>query len=195
MRHFGIADEEFSRGKVPMTKAEIRAMVMVKAAIAETDIVCDVGAGTGSLSVEAARCATKGQVYAIERNPEGIALISENAQKFGCENITVIEGVAPSAMENLPALDVVLIGGSGGNLSSILDAADARLAPGGRIVITAVTVETTEEVVREMAGRPYTMDGFQMQVNRLRRLGRYHLYDPQSPVFIFTCTKKGLDKA
>ncbi len=190
MRHFGIADEEFSRGKVPMTKAEIRAMVMVKAAIAETDIVCDVGAGTGSLSVEAALCATKGQVYAIERNPEGIALISENAQKFSCENITVIEGVAPSAMENLPALDVVLIGGSGGNLSSILDAADARLAPGGRIVITAVTVETTEDVVREMAGRPYTMEGFQMQVNRLRRLGRYHLYDPQSPVFIFTCVKK-----
>ncbi len=190
MRHFGIADEEFSRGKVPMTKAEIRAMVMVKAAIAETDVVCDVGAGTGSLSVEAALCATKGQVYAIERNPEGIALISENAQKFGCENITVIEGVAPSAMEKLPALDVVLIGGSGGNLSSILDAADARLAPGGRIVITAVTVETTEDVVREMAGRPYTMEGFQMQVNRLRRLGRYHLYDPQSPVFIFTCVKK-----
>ncbi len=190
MRHFGIADEEFSRGKVPMTKAEIRAMVMVKAAIAETDIVCDVGAGTGSLSVEAALCATKGQVYAIERNPEGIALISENAQKFGCENITVIEGVAPSGMEKLPALDVVLIGGSGGNLSSILDAADARLAPGGRIVITAVTVETTEDVVREMAGRPYTMEGFQMQVNRLRRLGRYHLYDPQSPVFIFTCVKK-----
>ncbi len=190
MRHFGIADEEFSRGKVPMTKAEIRAMVMVKAAIAETDVVCDVGAGTGSLSVEAALCATKGQVYAIERNPEGIALISENAQKFSCENITVIEGVAPSAMENVPALDVVLIGGSGGNLSSILDAADVRLAPGGRIVITAVTVETTEDVVREMAGRPYTMEGFQMQVNRLRRLGRYHLYDPQSPVFIFTCVKK-----
>ncbi len=190
MRHFGIADEEFSRGKVPMTKAEIRAMVMVKAAIRETDVVCDVGAGTGSLSVEAALCATKGQVYAIERNPEGIALISENAQKFGCENITVIEGVAPSGMENLPTLDVVLIGGSGGNLSSILDAADARLAPGGRIVITAVTVETTEEVVREMAGRSYTTEGFQMQVNRLRRLGRYHLYDPQSPVFIFTCVKK-----
>ncbi len=190
MRQLGIADEKFIRGKVPMTKAEIRAMVMVKAAIGETDVVCDVGAGTGSLSVEAALCATKGHVYAIERNPEGIALIAENAKQFGCENITVIEGVAPSAMESLPALDVVLIGGSGGNLSSILDAADARLSSGGRIVITAVTVETTEEVVREMAGRNYTVDGFQMQVNRLRRLGNYHLYDPQSPIFIFTCVKR-----
>lgn len=189
MRQLGIADEEFIRGKVPMTKAEIRAMVMVKAAVAETDIVCDVGAGTGSLSVEAALCASKGHVYAIERNPEGIALISQNAKKFDCDNITIIEGVAPSAMETLPALDVVLIGGSGGNLSSILDAADTRLSPGGRIVITAVTVETTEEVVREMSKRNYAVDGFQMQVNRLRCLGHYHLYDPQSPVFIFTCVK------
>ncbi len=190
MRQLGIADEEFIRGKVPMTKAEIRAMVMVKAAIDETDTVCDIGAGTGSLTIEAALCAPKGKVYAIERNPEGIALISENAKKFGCENIEIIEGEAPSAMKNLPALDVVLIGGSGGSLSGILDEADARLSQGGRIIITAVTVETTEEVVREMAKRNYAVDGFQMQVNRLRRLGHYHLYDPQSPIFIFTCVKK-----
>ena len=87
MRTLGIPDEEFIRGKVPMTKAEIRAMVMVKAAIASGDCVADIGAGTGSLSVEAALCAEHGKVYAIERNPEGASLIRENADRFGCGSV------------------------------------------------------------------------------------------------------------
>ena len=87
---FGINDDEFIRGKVPMTKAEIRAMVMVKAGIQPEDIVADIGAGTGSLTIEAALCATKGKVYAIEKNLEGIDLIKQNAKKFGCTNIHVI---------------------------------------------------------------------------------------------------------
>lgn len=173
-----------------MTKAEIRAMVMVKAAIRPEDTVADIGAGTGSLSVEAALAAPEGKVYAIERNPEGIGLIRQNAEKFGCHNIEVIEGVAPEAMNGLPQCQVILIGGTGGNLSSILDAADDRLAPGGRIVLTAVTAETTGDIVRAFADRNYTLEGFQMQVNRLRRLGRYHLYSPLSPVFIFTAVKQ-----
>lgn len=190
MHTFGIADEEFIRGKVPMTKAEIRAMVMVKAAIRPGDTVADIGAGTGSLSVEAALAAPEGKVYAIEKNPEGIGLIRQNAEKFGCHNIEVIEGVAPEAMNGLPQCQVILIGGTGGNLSSILDVADDRLALGGRIVLTAVTAETTGDIVRAFADRNYTLEGFQMQVNRLRRLGRYHLYSPLSPVFIFTAVKQ-----
>ena len=108
---FGIKDEEFIRGKVPMTKAEIRAMVMVKAAIQPGDIVADIGAGTGSLSIEAALCCPKGAVYSIERNPEGIELIRKNAEKFGCRNIHTIAGTAPEAMEGLPKMDVIIIGG------------------------------------------------------------------------------------
>lgn len=190
MKHtFGIADEEFIRGKVPMTKAEIRAMVMVKAAVAPGDTVADIGAGTGSLSIEAALASETGTVYAIERNPEGIALIGRNAEKFGCKNIEVVEGTAPEAMGGLPMCQVILIGGTGGHLSAILDAADAHLLPGGRIVLTAVTAETTGDIVRAFAGRDYSLEGFQMQVNRLRKLGRYHLYSPLSPVFIFTAVK------
>ena len=190
MNRIGIPDEEFIRGNVPMTKAEIRAMVMVKARISETDVVCDVGAGTGSLSIEAALCATRGRVYAIERNAEGVSLISENAKKFGVSNIEIICGTAPAAMADLPKLDVVIVGGSSGNLHEILDTADGKLAPGGRIVMTAVTVETTEEIVREFSVRDYDFEGFQMQVNRLRKLGAYHLYNPMSPVFIFSAIKR-----
>ena len=166
---FGIKDEEFIRGKVPMTKAEIRAMVMVKAAIQPGDIVADIGAGTGSLSIEAALCCPKGAVYSIERN--------------------TIAGTAPEAMEGLPKMDVIIIGGSSGNMHEILDRCEALLAPGGRIILTAVTVETTGEVVKEFADRPFELEGFEMQINRLRKLGRYHLYDPMSPIFIFTAIK------
>lgn len=187
---YGIADEAFIRGKVPMTKAEIRAMVMVKADIGKADIVADIGAGTGSLSIEAALAATEGKVYAIERNPEGIGLIRANAEKFGCKNIETIEGIAPEAMENLPLCDVILVGGSGGNLHDIIDAADAHLKAGGRVILTSVTAETTGGIVADFENRPYDFTGFQMQVNRLRKLGHYHLYDPQSPIFIFTAIKK-----
>lgn len=187
---FGIKDEEFIRGKVPMTKAEIRAMVMVKAAIRPTDKVADIGAGTGSLSIEAALCATEGEVYSIERNPEGIALIEKNAEKFGCDNIHTISGVAPEAMDALPPLDVIIIGGSSGNMHEILNRCESLLPSGGRIVLTAVTVETTGEIVKEFEGRPFELEGFQMQINRLKKLGHYHLYDPMSPIFIFTAVKQ-----
>lgn len=189
MQRFGIRDEEFIRGKVPMTKAEVRAMVMVKAGIGPKDRVADIGAGTGSISIEAALAASEGDVYSIEKNPEGIRLIEENAEKFGVKNIHAIEGAAPEAMDGLPPLDVMIIGGSSGNMHEILDRAEALLSRGGRIVLTAVTAETTGEVVREFEGRPFRLEGFQMQVNRLRKLGRYHLYDPLSPVFIFTAEK------
>ena len=189
MQTFGIRDEEFIRGKVPMTKAEIRAMVMVKAGIRPTDRVADIGSGSGSISIEAALAASEGDVYSIERNPEGIRLIEENAEKFGLKNIHTIQGTAPEAMDGLPPLNVVIIGGSSGNMHAILDRAQELLPKGGRMVLTAVTAETTGEVVREFQGRPFTLEGFQMQINRLRKLGRYHLYDPLSPVFIFTAEK------
>lgn len=189
MHMFGIDDEEFIRGNVPMTKAEIRAMVMVKAGIHPEDVVADIGAGTGSLTIEAALCAEKGKVYAIERNPEGIELIRKNAEKFGCKNIYTITGTAPDAMEGLPALDVVIIGGSSGNMKEILNRATRLLKPEGRIIMTSVTAETTGEVVQEFKNRPFAFEGFQMQINRLRKLGRYHLFQPISPVFIFVATK------
>jgi len=99
--NLGIKDEAFVRGKVPMTKEEIRILTLVKAQIAPDAVVYDVGAGTGSLSIEAARLAPAGHVYAIEKNPEGVELIAENATKFSVENITVVEGAAPDALAGL----------------------------------------------------------------------------------------------
>ncbi len=184
----GIDDERFIRGDVPMTKAEIRAMVMVKAQIAEDDVVWDVGAGTGSITIEAALQAKRGRVFAIERNPEGVKLIKKNAVQFGLDNIEVVHGSAPDALEGLPSANVIIIGGSGGNLEKIFDICEQSLIPNGRIVCTAVTVETAYRVVADMRRRKWQYDGFQMQVNRLRKAGPYHLFQPISPIFIITAT-------
>ena len=191
MRHFfGIEDEEFIRGDVPMTKKEIRMVVMNEARIEEDSVVLDVGAGTGSISIEAALGAPKGHVYAIERFEKATDLIRQNQEKFGVKNLTIIEAKAPEGMEDLPELDAVIIGGSAGGMGTIMDEATRLLKVGGRLVVTAVTMETGYTILKELKGRPYTYEGFQMQVSRFIKAGPYHLLNPLSPIFIVTAVKQ-----
>ena len=191
MRHFfGIEDEEFIRGDVPMTKKEIRMVVMNAARVEEDSVVLDVGAGTGSISIEAALGAPKGHVYAIERFEKATDLIRKNQEKFGVKNLTIIEAKAPEGMEDLPELDAVIIGGSAGGMGTIMDEATRLLKVGGRLVVTAVTMETGYTILKELKGRPYTYEGFQMQVSRFRKAGPYHLLNPLSPIFIVTAVKQ-----
>ena len=190
MRHFfRIEDDEFIRGDVPMTKREIRMAVLNEARVTETSKVLDVGAGTGSISIEAALGAPEGHVYAIERFAKGIELIKANAEKFGVSNLTIIEAKAPEGMADLPPLDAVIIGGSAGGMGAILDETERLLKPGGRLVVTAVTVETGYTILKELKGRPFTYEGYQLQVNRFRKAGPYHLLNPLSPIFIVTAVK------
>ena len=190
--NLGIKDKEFVRGKVPMTKEEIRILTIAKAQIAHNAVICDVGAGTGSLSIEAARLAPAGHVYAIEKNPEGIGLIAENAKRFGVENITVIEGAAPDALAGLPELDVALIGGSGRKLSDILDIIGERLRPNGRIVANAITMQTVAaclDYFHTHADR-YTYEAIQVQISRLERVGPYDMAKALNPIYIITAQRK-----
>lgn len=117
----GLPDDVFERGAVPMTKREVRAVTMSRLSLREDSVVFDIGAGTGSVTVEAALTAYRGRVYAIEKNREAAALIRKNCRRFAADNVSVVEGSAPEALKGLPAPDAVFIGGSGGNLSSIID--------------------------------------------------------------------------
>ena len=110
----GLPDEAFERGDVPMTKQEVRAAVLAKLAVRPEDILWDVGAGTGSVSVELALAAPRGRVYAVECRPEGCALIKANREKFRTRNLVLVEGLAPAALSDLPAPDAVFIGGRNG---------------------------------------------------------------------------------
>ena len=188
----GIPDEEFIRGKVPMTKQEIRILTIAKACIKKGDMVLDVGAGTGSLSCEAAMQAAGegGMVYAIERNPEGIGLIEANAEKFGLDNISIIHAEAPEGMDELPELDAVLVGGSGRHLEPILDRAGSLLKKGGRIVLNCITVQTLMQCLNYMrASELYEYETVQVQVNRWEQVGGYDMAKAANPIFIVTCEK------
>ncbi len=103
-----------------MTKSEIRAIILSKLAVKETDIIYDIGAGTGSVSIELAIAACRGKVYAIEYQQEALMLIQENKKRFGCNNLEIIPGMAPEAIEGLLPADIVFIGGTKGNLLFIL---------------------------------------------------------------------------
>lgn len=191
MAGLGIEDEAFIRGNVPMTKQEIRALTMVKARITPTDIVFDVGAGTGSMSVEAALLANRGHVYAVERNAEGVSLIEKNREKFGVENLTVVAGEAPDALNNLPDCDVAIVGGSGGRLSDILDEISSRLKAGGRVVINCITIQTLAAALDyfRVHKSEFFYEAIQVQINRLQAIGAYDMAKAINPIYIVTGEK------
>lgn len=193
LHKIGIPDEEFIRGNVPMTKQEVRILTLAKAAVAQTDTVLDIGAGTGSISIEAALIATKGKVFAVEKNSDAIGLIKKNADKFKVKNITVIEGYAPEAMPDASEkIDVAFIGGSGGQLGGIIADIDKRMDAGGRIVINAVTLETlgqASSVFKERFDGKYAVEVICAQITRMKKAGGYNLFDALNPVYIFTAKK------
>ncbi len=188
----GIADEEFIRDKVPMTKEEIRILTMCKAKIRPDNIIWDIGAGTGSLSIEAALLAPQGEVYAIEKKDLAVDLLHQNIAKFKLEDkVKVIATEAPKGLDELPNCDVVFIGGSGKHMFEILDIIDSKLNEGGRIIVNAVTIQTISEITTYMKQKEnYTYESIQVQVNRLRQIGSYDMFNAQNPVYIVTCKKQ-----
>jgi len=184
----GIPDEEFLRGKVPMTKAEIRVQVLAKAQISKFDNVVDIGAGTGSISIEAAGLASEGVVYAIEHNPEAQELILTNQHKFNVSNLRLIPGVAPDVFGELPPVDVCIIGGSNGRLAEILKT--VPLIEGGRIVITAVTIETVAQGLKLLTDNNYQdIDTVSIQAVRWKAVQTLHMAQALNPIFIISARK------
>ena len=187
----GLNDDLFMRSKVPMTKQEIRAVSISKLMPQETDVIYDIGAGTGSCSIELALQAGRGMVYAFERNPEAVQLIEKNKELFGVENLTVIAGEASEKLEEMPVPDCVFIGGSGGNLCKMLDTIYAK-NENCRVVINAITVETLIEVVEYYKQHEaYALDIVNVFAARAKKLGAYNLMMSQNPVYIMTALKKG----
>ncbi len=182
-----LEDESFLRGKAPMTKSEVRSVSVAKLRLPKDAVVYDVGAGTGSVSVELALQAVDGQVYAIERSGEACELIEQNKRRFGTPNIQVVRGLAPEAMEGLPRPSHAFIGGSAGNLKEILQCLLEK-NPQLRIVINTVTLETLTEVLDCLKKLPLVEEEIlSMSVAKARELGAYHLMTGQNPIYIITC--------
>lgn len=188
-----LADGDFLRGKAPMTKEEVRALVISKLHIAPNHTVWDVGAGTGSVSVEAALAASRGTVCAIERNADAIELMRKNREAFGLTNLVVVEGEAPAALADLPAPDRVFIGGSAGNLDAIIGTAFSA-NPRARICVTAITLETLSASLECLRSRGIEdADIVQVSVARADKVGSYHLMRAENPIYIITADFGGGD--
>ena len=188
---YSLTDTVFTRGKVPMTKAEIRALTLARLRIGANDTVYDVGAGTGAFTAAAALCAKNGRVFAIECEAEALTLIRQNAAKLNIHNIEIIAGEAPAALEPLPPPQAVFIGGSGGRLKAIVDTVLAK-NPRCRIVITALTLETIA-CATEITHYPHIQDVdiTQIAVSRAHEAGPYRMLRAGNPIFIFSFTGTG----
>lgn len=187
----GIPDELFIRGDVPMTKQEVRAVALAKLRLTATDTVWDVGAGTGSVSIEAALIARAGSVWAVERNATGVRLIRENADAFGCGNVHAVPGVAPEALAKLPVPDAVFVGGSAGELPSIVEAALEKNSQ-VRLCVPCVTVETLTEACALLSGSRFKgLEACQVSAARAEAVGSHHLMKAQNPVFLVSARGAG----
>ncbi|MEI3525868.1 MAG: precorrin-6A reductase [Eubacteriales bacterium] len=186
-----IPDEEFQRGDAPMTKSEVRSLSVAKLNLNRDSIAWDIGAGTGSVTIEMALAAADGEVYAIEKKPAAAALIEENARRFGTPNVEVHVGTAPEALTDLPAPTHAFIGGSSGNMKEILQLLLVK-NPQVRVVINAITLETVAEANSCFKELGFTdVDITQIQAAKAKKVGPYEMMMGQNPVYIFAGTGKG----
>lgn len=187
----GLPDEGFQRGEaVPMTKREVRCCILSRLALPADAVCWDVGAGTGSVSIEMALLARRGKVFAIEKDERALALLEENRRKFHASNLEVVSGRAPEACRELPVPTHVFIGGSAGDLREIVSLVLEK-NPSARLVMTAVTLESVAEMNRAAKELNFTeADVACLNVSRGRAAGPYRLMTAQNPVYVFTLQRR-----
>lgn len=188
-----LSDRAFIRDQVPMTREEVRWVILGKLQLHPDDIVWDIGAGTGSISVECARMLENfggGEVYSMERDPNALALIEQNRKKFGLDHLHVIAGDAREELARLPIPSSVFIGGSGGELKEILGKIE-RLGVGIRVVTSCVTMETIQEALLCYQEGAFTEpDITQIGLSKGRKLGSYHLLEPAHTITLYSAQTK-----
>ena len=186
----GIHDDEFASVKKLITKQEVRAVTLAKLALQDDLVLWDIGAGSGSVSIEASNLLPNGKLFAIEKNPQALLHLRDNLKKFVARNVQLVEAYAPEGLEGLPDPDRVFIGGSGGNLEEIITFLDKRLKAEGVIVLNAVTLDTLTKAVEFFEDHGYLLEIVCINVARTRNLTEYRMFEAQNPVYIITAKKE-----
>lgn len=193
-RALGLPDEAFAQ-KRPIrgliTKSEVRAVSLYKLGLRRSSIVWDVGAGSGSVALEAAVIASDGKVYAVERDAECLEMLRYNIVRLGPANVAAIEGEAPHALDALPAPDCVFVGGSGGRLADILKCAAERLREHGRIVVNLAAIERVSQAQICLESLGFEVELTMISASRGRPLpdGAMRLA-AENPVFIVAAHRR-----
>ncbi len=190
----GIPDHLFLRGEVPMTKEEVRALTLSRLRLMPHHHLVDIGAGTGSIAVEAALLLQEGRVTAVEKEAAGVELIGRNARAFGVENnLHIIHGTAPEVLGEIDPADRIVIGGSSGHLPEILERCRELLAGGGILVLNCLLLETLESSMRQLQKLEFTsIDLLSLSCARGEPGpgGRGTMLKPLNPVFIISAGKE-----
>jgi precorrin-6Y C5,15-methyltransferase (decarboxylating) CbiT subunit len=183
-----IKDEEFIRGNCPMTKEEIRILSVVKLNLEENSKLLDVGAGTGSISIQGSKVCTQGKVIALERDEEALKVIYENKEKFNCDNIQVIEGEAIEALDSIEEkFNSIFIGGSGGNLKEIIEKSCSLLEDNGVMVLNFITIDNVYKAMNTLKELNMKISCTQVGVSKTR--GQSYMLFGYNPIFIVEAYK------
>jgi cobalt-precorrin-6B (C15)-methyltransferase len=182
-------DELFIRGKVPMTKEDVRILTLARLQLESAKSFIDIGAGTGSVCIEAALRYPALQCTALEKNPEALALIAQNQTKFAVKNLTVIAGAAPEALPS-QMFDAVFVGGSSGALLAIIQWAHAHLQAEGRLVLNFILLENLLQALPLLQDTGFAdIEAIQLQLSQLTKLGQGHYFKPNNPAYMISCRK------
>lgn len=183
----------FITGSVPITKEEVRAVVMSKLDLKHKKCFVDIGAGTGSISVEAALTYENLQVIAIEHKEEAIALIEQNKAKYQLDNLKIIKGRAPIDLSE--KVDAIFIGGSDGNLGAIIEWSASHLSQGGSLVANFLLIDNFYEA-RQLLNRKCFVDieASMLSLCKLQPLGQGEYFKPSNPIYILSCNKEVSDE-
>lgn len=188
---FGFPEEEFHHQGGLITKMEVRAVVLAQLRLCSGQTLWDLGAGSGSVSIEAARIAPDGHVFAVEREEARFRDLTNNARRFGCFEVSPVHGSASMVIDGLPDPDRVFIGGGGNELEAILEKVALRLRPGGRVVQTAVALDTLDRARNFWRKLPFEMCVTQLQISRSAPIAGSIRLDALNPVFVITAWRKG----
>jgi precorrin-6Y C5,15-methyltransferase (decarboxylating) len=186
----GIEDDEFATSKKLITKQEVRAVTLAKLQLQDDLVMWDVGAGSGSVSIEAANLLPNGRIFALEKNGQYASFLKDNLKKFVARNVKLVEVFAPEGLEELPDPDRVFIGGSGGMLEEIIEAVARRLKPDGRIVLNAVTLDTLTKAVEYLERQGYSVEVTCVNISKTRGLSEFKLFEAHNPVYIITAAQE-----
>ncbi len=184
-------DDAYAHRRGLITKVDIRALSLARLALTETDTVWDIGAGSGAMSVEMAELAWRGQVFAIEHDAENLDYIRQNIRRFGTLNVEVAAGRAPSALENLPQPAAVFIGGTGGEMETILKHINRVARPGCRVVINLATLENLNKGLGLMQSLDWSPQITQVNLAHGQAIAGLTRLAPLNPVFIVSGVADG----
>lgn len=165
------------------TKEEIRCLVICKSKVKKDDTVVEIGCGTGGLTLEFAKRSK--QVYSIDKNPNAVKLTRENLLKHELiDNVKLFEKDALSVLNSIKKFDILMIGGSGGDLYSIIEKASTKLNPGGRIIVTAILMETKAQSISKLKELGFEVEIIEVNISKGRIIDRGTMMFSQNPIAI-----------